>query len=252
MSFNIRYDTELDGKNSWDNRKDSLVQFLINEKPSIIGVQEALLNQIEFIVNGMPNYKYIGVGRDDGATKGEYSAVLYNSSEFKVDKNSTFWLSENPDTVSVGWDAALPRVCTYGLFLHTKTSNKLWVFNTHFDHMGSVARETSAKLIVKKISEINTNDYAAVLMGDLNATPDETPIQVITSELNDGLKISVESITDSIGTFNGFSETIEPRRIDYIFSNMMNVLSYNHIYKRINGGGFLSDHYPVTATIKLD
>lgn len=252
MSFNIRYDNEQDGENRWDKRKDSLLQFLKNENPSIIGIQEALLNQVEFIINRLPDYKYIGVGRDDGATKGEYSAVLYNATQFTLLKESTFWLSETPDTVSVGWDAALPRVCTYGLFESTTTPNKFWVFNTHFDHRGSKAREQSAKLILKKMNEINTEIYPMILMGDLNATPDETPIKTLSEKLNDGLIIAIEPFTGELGTFNGFADSMELRRIDYIFSNKMNVLSYNHNYKRINVTGYLSDHYPVTAKINLD
>ena len=158
LSFNIRYPSPHDGEDIWDNRKDAVAKLIHYYAPDIFGVQEATWMQMEFLNENLKAYAYIGVGRDDGDKGGEFSAIFYKTAQWKVLKNGTFWLSETPGEVSKGWDAALPRVCTYGLFENQTTKNKVWVFNTHFDHMGNKAREKSAEVILSKIKELNTEN----------------------------------------------------------------------------------------------
>ncbi|MFO7719457.1 MAG: endonuclease/exonuclease/phosphatase, partial [Gillisia sp.] len=124
MSYNIKYANENDGENSWSLRKDHLGSLIKFYEPDIFGVQEAVLEQLEFFEDILPTYKYAGVGRDDGKTKGEFSAIFYDSKRFEVLKEDTFWLSETPKKVSVGWDAAMERVCTYALFEDRESEKK--------------------------------------------------------------------------------------------------------------------------------
>lgn len=251
MTFNIRLDTEKDGENRWDKRKESMINLLNNYKPSIIGIQEGLPHQVEYLDSALKNYAFIGVGRDNGRKEGEFSAIFYDSLLFKVTNSSTFWLSEFPDSVSFGWDAACRRICTYGLFESRSTHQQFWVFNTHFDHVGSVAREKSAQLILSKIKELNRNGFPVVLMGDFNSTNESKAVQSICFEMNDSYTISDEQPNGPKGTFNGFNPSILPvDRIDYIFVSGFRVSSYYNIDDRRNDGFFISDHFPVLVELQ--
>ena len=140
MSYNIKYANETDGENSWSLRKDFLTNQIRFYQPDIFGVQEAVFLQMEHFSENLPSYKYVGVGREDGKTKGEYSAIFYDSNQYNVLDENTFWLSQTPEKVSVGWDAAMERISTYALFEAKDSGEKFWVFNTHFDHVGEQAR----------------------------------------------------------------------------------------------------------------
>ena len=251
ISFNIKYDNTSDTINNWNKRKASLAKLIQHYDADIIGIQEGLHNQVDYLNNALNGYSYVGVGRDDGQQKGEYSAIFYNSVKFKVLKTNTFWLSETPEKVSVGWDASLERICTYALFENVRTKKQFWVFNTHFDHRGKQARVNSAQLIYKNIKEINTTDLPVILMGDLNLTPDTEPIQFLKKNLTDALEISQKPFYGPIGTFNGFDQDrIMENRIDYIFVNNIDVLSYTHIDDRMPNNMHISDHLPVLMTVK--
>jgi len=251
ISFNIKYDNTSDTINNWNKRKASLAKLIQHYEADIIGIQEGLHNQVDYLNSTLHGYSYVGVGRDDGQQKGEYSAIFYNSDKFKVLKTNTFWLSETPKKVSVGWDASLERICTYALFENVRTKKQFWVFNTHFDHRGKQARVNSAQLIYKNIKEINTTDLPVVLMGDLNLTPDTEPIQFLKKNLTDAMEISQKPPYGPIGTFNGFDQDrIMENRIDYIFVNNMDVLSYTHIDDRMPNNMHISDHLPVMMTVK--
>jgi len=250
MSYNIKYDNKNDTINNWDDRKVTMVELLKHYEPSFIGLQEVLINQLEFLDEALHDYKYIGVGRDDGKQKGEFSPILYNSLKYNKLQSNTFWLSKTPEMVSVGWDAAMERICTYGLFQDINTKKKLWVFNTHFDHIGVKARQKSAKLILKKIKQINSDKYPVVLMGDFNLEPEEKPIRSIKKSLKDGMEVSKTPFKGPIGSFNGFNITAPiKRRIDYIFVKNFIVESYIHIDERLDNGKHISDHLPVLINI---
>jgi len=251
ISYNIRYDNNWDIENSWKIRRNKISQILVQYSPSIIGIQEGLLNQVQYIDSSLIDYDYVGVGRDDGKKKGEFCAIYFDTTRYVLLKNSTFWLSETPDTISVGWDAALERICTYGLFKDRITKEELLVFNTHFDHIGVVAREKSSELILKRINKINHQSLPVILMGDFNSIPNSSPVKEIKTELSDALQISLEKLQGPRGTFNGFNEDLPiEKRIDYIFTNNLKVLSYTHINDRLNNNRHISDHLPVMIKIQ--
>ncbi len=250
ISYNIRYDNNWDIENSWLLRKNKLCQLLNDYNPSIFGIQEGLLNQVNFIDSVLVKYDYVGVGRDDGKIKGEFCAIYFDTTRFKIGTNSTFWLSETPDIVSVGWDAALERICTYGLFENKISGKKFWVFNTHFDHSGIISRKESSELIIKKIKEINTESLPVILMGDLNSIPDSDPIKLLEKEFTDPLRVSLKNLEGPKGTFNGFDLMLTiDNRIDYIFTKNVKVVSYRHIDERLNNKKHISDHLPVMIEI---
>lgn len=252
MTYNIRYDSPNDGDNRWDNRRAELVGLIQFYEPDFLGVQEALYQQLQYIDDNLSDYTYIGVGRDDGKKKGEFSAIFYDSAKYDLLKTSTFWLSENSDTVSVGWDASMERICTFGLFENKITRQKIWVFNTHFDHIGEVARQESAKLIVEKIKMINTENYPVILMGDFNALPKDKPIKLLSKKMADAFKFSEKPPYGTVGTFNGFkiNEAIT-KRIDYIFTKKLTVLSYRNIDDKRQNNLQISDHLPVLIEFEM-
>lgn len=251
ISYNIRYDNNWDVENSWSLRKNRICQLLNDYNPSIFGIQEGLLNQVGFIDSVLIKYDYVGVGRDDGKMKGEFCAIYFDTTRYKIRNNSTFWLSETPDVVSVGWDAALERICTYGLFEDKNSGEEFWVFNTHFDHLGVIARKKSSALILKKIKEINTQSLPVILMGDFNSIPDSEPIKILKNDLIDALQISLDNLKGPQGTFNDFDEMLPiDNRIDYIFTKNVKVLSYRHIDDRLNNNRYISDHLPVMIEMR--
>ncbi len=165
-------------------------------------------------------------------------------------ESSTFWLSDTPDKVSVGWDADTQRICTYGLFEHLVTKNIIWVFNTHFDHIGKIAQENSAKLLSDTIQKINKEKWPVVLMGDFNVTPEQKPIGILKSNLSYALEISEKPLYGPNGTYNDFKNKAVEERLDYIFVKGLKVKSYVHINERLNNNRQISDHFPVLINIQ--
>lgn len=249
MTFNIRLDYSGDGIHVWENRKKGVKDLLQYYQPGIFGIQEGLPNQVHYLDSALTNYRYFGVGRDDGVEKGEFSAIFYDSTNFKLLHSSTFWLSENPDTPSVGWDAALPRICTYGRFLDKTNQKEFWAFNTHFDHVGIEARKMSVKLISKKIRELNHEKLPVILMGDFNLEPDSEPIQFLNGRFEDSFSATEKKQYGPKGTFHGFKDSIVTRRIDYIFLKGFKTLEHRHVDDRLPDNNFVSDHLPVLVKI---
>ena len=249
MSYNIRYDNAGDGEDRWDLRKAELVDLIKAQNASIIGIQEGLYHQVQYLDSCLTHFTFSGVGRDDGKTKGEYSAIFYNTEIFTKEKELTFWLSETPDTISVGWDASMERICSYVKLKHKETGNVIHVFNTHFDHIGKEARLESAMLIIDKIMELCYEDEYIILMGDFNAEPESDAIMQLNGFFND-LNHSRYHIEGPAGTFTGFNpEAIAENRIDYVFTANLEVLSYTHLDARRKNGRKISDHLPVLVTI---
>ncbi len=250
MTFNIRLDVPSDGVNAWDNRKADMVNLLKHYNPDFVGMQEVLPNQLHYLDSELKHYAWVGVGRDDGKEKGEYMAVFYDSTKLTVKKWSTFWLSDTPDKVSMGWDAACHRTCTYILFKDKKSGKEFWAFNTHFDHKGETARLNSAKLIVKKVDEINTKKLPVVFLGDLNTEPKTEPIKILKEHFHDAAKKTKKDFYGPKGTFNGFQTTgAITDKIDYIFEDGFKVKSCEHIDDRTQNNLCISDHYPVMAKL---
>ena len=252
ISYNIRYDNKWDEKNSWTTRKKSIIRIFEKYSPSFIGTQEGLLHQIQYIDSALTKYDYIGVGREDGMKKGEFCAIYYKSDTYKVIKSSTFWLSDTPENVSIGWDAALERICTYGLFEHKTDNKQIWVFNTHFDHMGEIARGKSSQLILEKIDDLNSFSGSIILMGDFNSVPNSMPMNTIQKKLKDAFNISLNKPKGPMGTYNGFNEDqpIE-KRIDYVYLKNIDVLNHEHINDRLENNNHISDHLPVMVEVKI-
>jgi len=203
------------------------------------------------IETGLPEYSFVGVGRDDGKTKGEYSAIFFKKDELRLIEESTFWLSDTPEKVSVGWDAALPRIRTYALFEHQESKRQYWHFNTHFDHLGVKARAESAKLIASKIASLVEGEESVILSGDFNAEPQQKPILVLKNNFQD--PIETVDLKGPLGTFNGFDlDANLDRRIDYIFYKSVKPIEYQHLDTKRSNKRWISDHLPIYFKFKLD
>jgi len=245
MTYNIRLDTEADGINMWDNRKEGIVSLIKEERVDILGIQEGLPSQIEYLSKQLDGYSMIGEGRD-GGNNGEYSAIYYNN-KMNLIETETFWLSETPEIPSIGWDAAIKRITTLGLFKMINSDKELLVYNSHFDHIGKIAREKSVGVILNHIKENDYQNRALIVMGDFNAKPDDLPIELLSEELDDSFKIL--PIENPIGTFNGFdldSKLLD--RIDYIFTKNIKITNYKHLDKKLSSGLWPSDHLPILIT----
>ncbi len=247
-SFNIRFDNPGDGYNRWENRREDVVTFLNIEQPDLIGMQEALLNQLEYIEAELPKYSRVGIGRDDGEEAGEFSPILFKNERFKLNSTGTFWLSETPEKPSIGWDAQIKRICTYAFLTDRKTGHAVHVYNSHFSHVGVTARYRSAQLIVDSI-QAKSAGVRVILTGDFNTEPNTTPYSEF---IKGGLADSFDSELKlgPVGTYNGFNVTDKYyRRIDYIFTIGFNSVYYI-TYGIITGNSFLSDHFPVIAQME--
>ncbi|MES2647381.1 MAG: endonuclease/exonuclease/phosphatase family protein [Bacteroidota bacterium] len=257
MSFNIRYNNITDEENSWPFRKDNAAMQIRFYEANVVGVQEALHDQLEDLKQRLPGFNVIGVGRDDGKQAGEYSAILYNKDRLKVLDSATFWLSETPDKPgSKGWDAAITRVVTWAKFRDKKTRKAFYLFNTHFDHKGSVARRESARLLLKAVDSI-AGKMPAIITGDFNAAPLDEPIKVLTDitnkfHLTNTLGLSQLPHYGPAGTFNEFGpKEISNNPIDYIFiKGKFHVLKHATISESW-GGRFSSDHFPVFTSLVI-
>lgn len=246
-TFNIRLDTPVDSLNRWGYRMERAAQFIKDAQLDVVGTQEVLHSQFEDLKRMLPEFEGVGVARDDGKTKGEYSSVFYRKDVFDALDSGTFWLSEYPDSVGLkGWDAACVRVATWVKLQHKETGKIVMAVNTHFDHVGVEARKQSALLIIRKIKEI-VGDRAAVLTGDFNVTDQSDAYQTITTNefvLKDAHKIA-EKVSGVNYTFHNFTrQPLEKRsKIDFIFvTPHIRVLS-SDIPQEVEGA-LLSDHNP--------
>ncbi|WP_027387108.1 endonuclease/exonuclease/phosphatase family protein [Chryseobacterium gregarium] len=252
MSFNIRLNVDSDKENSWTNRKQDVADLLSYYHPDYFGVQEALPGQMKDLKSGLKNYDYIGVGRDDGKEKGEFSAIFYDTERLQAVKSGTFWLSETPEKPSKGWDAALNRICTYAVFKDNKSKKEFMALNLHFDHIGNIAREKSSELILKKIKEINPENLPVTVSGDFNLTEDSEPIKIMSKSLQDTFYHSETKHYGPEGTFTGFNINEVPKdRIDYIFVKGFRTRSHRHINDRRENLLYPSDHFPVLAELSF-
>ena len=244
MTFNIRYDNPGDGENSWPHRAEEVA--LIMNSTDIVGVQEALSHQIQDLVQALPMFEYIGVGRDDGGVNGEYSAIFYRRDRFRVLQSGTFWLSDTPSEIgSTGWDAALPRIATWAEFEDSLGGDTTLIINTHFDHQGSEARLQSARLIVTRVGELSAGGRF-VVMGDFNAGPMSDVLETLTAgRLMDARSVSQAEPIGPEETFTGFRDTLL-RRLDYILVTAeIEVLGFETIPSMT-----ASDHLPVTVKLR--
>jgi len=250
MTYNIRLDTPVDSINQWPKRSHKVFQLIRKYDPDILGIQEAIYHQLTDLLHSFPEYSYIGVGRDDGKTKGEFSAILYKKNRFNAENQNTFWLSEHPEIPgSKNWDAAITRVASWGKLRDTKTNELFLVINTHFDHIGKEARRKSAELLKLKASELGAG-LPVIITGDFNCTRQEPPYAAIVQ--GDGIKLIDTAPASPPGTFCGFKvNSMECRGIDYIFHSPQWATTGYTVIEDNDGQYYPSDHLPVQATLQL-
>jgi len=247
MTYNLRYDTPVDSVNQWPKRADKVYALIRKYGPDILGVQEAVHHQVMDLIKNLPQYDYIGVGRDDGKTKGEYSAILYKKDRFTVSKKSTFWLSETPDIPgSKSWDAAITRVASWGSMKDERNGKEFMVINTHFDHIGQTARTQSAALLKKEAQALAQN-LPVIITGDFNCTREEPPYATMLDPA--GLQLFDPAPKTPPGTYCSFAvNSIPCKAIDYIFyTRQWKPYGYKVIQDN-DGQYYPSDHLPVMTS----
>lgn len=251
MTYNIRLDVAIDGENDWTHRKDFFASQILFYEPDIFGVQEATPNQVVDMNNMLLPYNNVGIGRE-GIGKGESSNIYYKRDRFTVLEQNTFWLSETPEKISKGWDAAFNRVCTYALLKDKRSKKIFWVFNTHLDHIGEEARTKGIQLILSKIKEVNTKKHSVIFMGDFNSEPDSERVIALKKEMNDCREFSEQKPFGPSGTFNDFKHN-EPvnKLIDYIFISKNSDLKVKKyaVLSDAKDLKYPSDHLPVYVEI---
>jgi len=252
MTYNIRLNVDSDGINSWVNRKDYFLSQIQFYEPDVLGLQEVTPGQLTEVAAFLKDYSYVGKGRDEN-NQGESSNIFFKKDRFNIKDSGTFWLSETPDKVSKGWDAAINRVCTYVL-LQDKTKKKLfWVFNTHLDHMGEMARTKGILLIMQKMKMLNKTNLPVIFMGDFNSEPGTERIKALKNEMLDTRDISIQKPFGPDGTFNGFKHNeAVTKMIDYIFisKNSLFVVQKYAVLSDSKDLKYPSDHLPVYVDLK--
>ena len=251
ISYNVRYmgNPEADKENYWDNRKHASINMVNDEMPIVMGVQEALYPQMQYLAENLPDYDHYGAGRDDGKQEGEYTAIFYKKDAVEMLDKGIFWLSETPEIPSLGWDAACFRTCTWAVFKCKDTGKEFAFFNTHLDHKGKKAQEMSMKAIVQKIKEVAHDDMPVFLTGDFNSHTDSPIYAPLDSIMNDARVVS--PVTDLRGTSNGWKKEDNSSVIDHIFVRNAQAKSFSVLRDKDYGVPFISDHYPVVTVVEF-
>lgn len=253
MTYNIRcgYCEDSSDVNNWSNRKYLVAYMIKTHSPDLIGLQEAEMFQVKELIEMLDEYDWYGVSREDGKEGGESTAILYRKVRFSSEQKQTLWLSETPELVSKGWDAMYKRTVTIIKLKDLMSSIEFYYFNTHFDHIGEVARTESSEMIVNEIGKFST-EYPVILSGDFNYRSTSDGYKIITSKIFDTKLISKTESNGGNITFNGFGEDIQPdNKIDFIFVNAK-VEVLTHIVDTTTFNGlYPSDHYPVISEIRI-
>lgn len=261
MSFNIRYGTAPDGPNAWENRRALLVETIRVFDPDLLATQECLAPQAEFLRGALPEYDFVGVGRDDGRLAGEMCGILYRKERFRLEGEGHLWLSETPEIPgSRGWDAVLPRIASWiKLRLTADSLATLCFVNTHFDHVGVQARAQSARLLCERFGAA-CSTASVVIAGDFNspAEPDSAgPYRTLTQPGEAGFPGFVDSYRAVCpagaeeNTYHGFSGTRSGPRVDWILASPTLRPVEASISHGNRAGCYPSDHFPVTAILRL-
>lgn len=250
LSYNIRYDGPSDLAPDWAHRKVPIIAQLEKERPTIIGFQEVLKNQFDDLSSALPSFHGVGVGRDDGKATGEFTPIFYDTTRYLLQQSGTFWLSPTPEIPSKGWDAALHRICTYALLQSKYDSKKLWVLNTHFDHVGEAARLYSAQLLIEKLAEFSQIVNAPLLLlGDFNAEPESPVYLLLTASFQDLSCSKRHRELCSEPTFNAFTlTTADDKIIDYCFGSPGIISMQFKVLKKPFDRSYPSDHFPIALS----
>jgi len=247
MSYNIRFGTAPDGEYSWTHRQDAAAAMVLDQRPAVFGVQEALSFQLDFLAEKCPMYKHVGVGREDGESGGEHMAVFYDTTRVALQDWGTYWLSETPEEPSKGWDAACKRTATWTLLHDIKADKHFYFVDTHLDHKGEVAREKGLALVVERIGAMNPENYPMILLGDFNVFPDDPCLKGLRAVMTDAREAAV--VTSNASTYHGYG-TVVKDPIDYIFySGFSGCKEFALVDQPYLECPFVSDHYPVTAIL---
>lgn len=256
MSFNIRYGTANDGENRWERRRDLLMGVIRDAQADLIGLQEALDFQIDEILAAVPGYAAIGVGRDDGARKGEYAAILVRTDRFRVADAGTFWFSDTPEVVaSKSWGNTITRICTWARLVD-RDGRVLWHFNVHLDHQSQPSRERSTELLLQRIDARRRllPVEPAIVTGDFNVGEDNPAITRLTRGTGsprfvDTFRVRHPDAAD-VNTFTGFTfGRVTGAKIDYVLAEPGTTVLEAAIVRTAAENRYPSDHFPVTARI---
>ena len=252
-TFNLRMDTPSDGENAWFHRKDMVNDLIRFYGFDLFGTQEGFTHQLNDILR-LSDYRFIGVGRDDGKDAGEHCAIFYRSDRFKVLDHGDFWLSQQPENPGRGWDGTCcNRICTWGKFEDLKNHKQFYFFNVHYEYEGDVARRESSNLMISRIKSIAGNQ-PVFLTGDFNAFPTEEPIRILNDSgfLNDSYKITKEAPFGPVCTYHGYDSTIKTEeRLDYIWvTDSIQIDKYGVLTNTLYGHT-PSDHFPVMVVAEF-
>lgn len=249
MTFNIRYGTANDGENRWERRQGLVLGIIAERDADVVGLQEALAFQIDEITAAHPGYGVIGVGRDDGRTRGEQAAILYRTERFAVDASGTFWLSDTPEVVaSKSWGNGITRVCTWARLIDRETGRGVYVFNAHLDHQSQPSRERSTRLIAERVAA-RTHPDPVVFMGDFNAGEDNPAVAWLAGAGWTNAFRAVRPDATEVGTFNAFRGETDGAMIDHVFvRDGLRVMDAD-IDRTNDAGRYPSDHFPVWAAL---
>lgn len=255
MSFNIRYGTADDGANSWPFRRDLVFEVIRSYRPDLLGVQEALRAQLDELGAAVPGYTELGVGRDDGRTAGEYSAILFRQGRFEPLESGTFWFSDTPDVPgSTSWGNRITRIATWARLRDVTTNTPFVVFNLHLDHESQPSRERSAAMLARLVRR---EQEPVVVLGDFNSGETNPAYRLLTDStaspalLRDTFR-ALHPRDSIVGTFNGFRGDSAGEKIDHILVTRGWRTEDAAILRRSADGRYPSDHFPVTATIRLE
>ena len=257
-TYNIRYNNPNDQKegNAWAQRCPQLCDFINFEQPAVFGTQEVLAAQLRDLLQGLEGYDYIGVGRDDGREEGEYAAIFYRKDLLKLLDSGNFWLSQTPERPSPGWDAACIRICTWGKFEDRVTGKQFYFFNTHMDHVGTVARRESARLILQRIGQL-AKAQPTILTGDFNVDQTDEVYEIFSRSgiLRDCYANARQRMAPT-GTWNDFMQDSRSNaRIDHVFvSSDFDIPHYaifTNSYWLGRSRRNISDHYPVMVKLSF-
>ena len=261
MSFNIRFGTAPDGDNHWDKRKEFLIETIKAFDPDLLGTQETLSFQRDYIAEKLPGYDVLGVGREDGRERGEMAALFFKRSRFEKLDGGHFWLSLTPEQPgSKSWDSALPRMVTWVKLRDRRQPNNrpILFFNTHFDHRGTEARKESARLLRRRVTELSKS-CRVIVAGDFNSDEGSEPYHELfdpndggPSPIGDTYRIAFHGRAPNEGTFSGFkaADSNGPR-IDWIGASKDWRVVGASIDHTAREGHTPSDHFPVTAVLRL-
>lgn len=255
MSFNIRYDNPDDALNAWSCRRERVASILNLHRPDVAGLQEGRLHQVADLARAVPDFAWLGVGRDDGASRGEFAAIFYRLDRLALLDKGNFWLSKTPDVPgSISWEACCIRIVTWARFVDRATRQEFFFFNTHFDQISKKARRKSAALVLERLPAL-AGSTPLLLTGDLNCDETSTPYRILTEgmgvwHLEDARTVSATPHHGPSATFHAFTGVYQ-ERIDYIFvANGLRVLRHAALTDHWDDC-YASDHCPVMADVVI-